>query len=68
MPPKGIRSQRISAKYILNLTVKVKGNAIYSHEQPNGLDQYEVALYVCPNDTDNGIHSDDVDLDTREIP
>ncbi len=33
-----------------------------------GLDDFEVALCVCPNHTDDGIYSDHGYLDTLEIP
>ncbi len=34
----------------------------------NGLDDFEVTLYVCPNHTDDDLHSDHSYLDTLEIP
>ncbi len=44
-----------------------------SHERPqwevsNGLDDCKVALYVCPNHTDDGIYSDHGYLDTLDNP
>ena len=42
-----------------------------NHERPywksNGLADFKVALYVCPNRTDDGIYSDHAYLDTLEI-
>ncbi len=34
----------------------------------NGLDDFKVAVYVCPNHTDNDIHSDHSYLYTLRIP
>ncbi len=34
----------------------------------NGLDDFKVALYVCPNHRDNDIHSDHSYLDILGIP
>ncbi len=33
-----------------------------------GLDDFKVALYLCPNHTDHSIYSDHGYLDTLEIP
>ena len=34
----------------------------------NGLDDFKVALYICPNHIDDGIYSDHGYLDTLDNP
>ncbi len=48
-------------------TVKLIGGSWFFAAM-SGLDDFKVALYVCPNHADDGIYSDHGYLETSEIP